>query len=106
MTTLKQRVSSLGPEPFIWSAALIYLAFLDPFGPVMVSLCPLHNLGFSFCPGCGLGLAISYFLHGEIAMSLESHPLGIAATVILVFRVVSVIVNRSQQSATYQRILT
>ncbi|MDD8019010.1 MAG: DUF2752 domain-containing protein [Bacteroidota bacterium] len=71
----------------IWCAALLYLAFIDPAVPRLFSLCPLHNLGFDFCPGCGLGRSISYLLHGDIISSLKQHYLGLPATVILVHRI-------------------
>ncbi|MFZ6013592.1 MAG: DUF2752 domain-containing protein, partial [Bacteroidota bacterium] len=48
-------------------------------------------LGFDFCPGCGLGKSISYFFHGEISRSFATHPMGMAAVVILIFRNVDLI---------------
>jgi hypothetical protein len=48
-------------------------------------------MGFKYCPGCGLGHSISYFLHGEVTRSLQTHPLGIIATVILVSRIFSLL---------------
>ncbi len=67
----------------IWCSALIYFSVIDPTVPQLFSLCPLHNLGFDFCPGCGLGRSISYVLHGDIVASLKCHPLGIPAAIIL-----------------------
>jgi hypothetical protein len=75
-------------EALIWLAALILLAFHDPTAS-HYSLCPLNNLGFEFCPGCGLGHSISYLFRGEIIQSLEAHPLGIFAVVLLSYRIVS-----------------
>jgi len=77
-------------EAFIWLAALISLAFHDP-ALAHYSLCPLKNLGIGFCPGCGLGHAISYFFQGKILLSLETHPLGIIALVLLSYRIISII---------------
>jgi hypothetical protein len=77
-------------EAFIWLAALISLAFHDP-ASAHYSLCPLRNLGIGFCPGCGLGHAISYFFHGEVMMSLETHPLGIIAVILLSYRIISIV---------------
>jgi hypothetical protein len=76
-------------EAFIWIAALIALAFTSPVDQCY-SLCPLHNLGISWCPGCGLGHAISWLFRGDIVRSFEAHPLGIPAVMILLFRIVSI----------------
>ena len=72
-------------EAFFWIAALIFLASQDP-GNHHYTLCPISNMGFDFCPGCGLGRAISYFFRGDFVESLYAHPLGIAAVFILVYR--------------------
>jgi hypothetical protein len=74
-------------EAFIWLAALAWLAFDNPAGH-HYSLCPLHNLGFSFCPGCGLGRSIGYLFRLDFEASLRSHPLGIPAVALLVTRVI------------------
>jgi hypothetical protein len=76
-------------EAFIWLIALISLAFHDPTA-AHYSLCPLKNLGIGFCPGCGLGHAISHFFHGELLLSLEAHPLGIIAVILLSYRIISI----------------
>lgn len=89
MRKLTRKLIGRWTEPAIWVAALMFLALIDPDAAPAFSLCPLQNLGLAFCPGCGLGLSISYVLHGEMLRSLEVHPLGIAATVILVWRICS-----------------
>ena len=76
-------------EAFIWLAALVSFIFHDP-SSVHYTLCPLHNLGIDFCPGCGLGHAISYFFHGDIVRSFEAHPLGIFAVALLSYRIFSI----------------
>ncbi len=81
---------SLGLEPFLWTAALGYFALIDPSTTPMFSLCPLHNLGFPYCPGCGLGRSISFLLHGDVGRSFGTHILGIPATLIIVTRVFSI----------------
>jgi hypothetical protein len=75
-------------EAWIWTCALIWLAFSDPTAGVHFSLCPLRALGVDFCPGCGLGRAVSYALHGQLAASLHCHLLGIPAIVVLASRIV------------------
>jgi Protein of unknown function (DUF2752) len=51
------------------------------------TLCPLYNLGFDFCPGCGLGNSISYLFHGQLRQSFAAHPLGIFAVIVLSLRI-------------------
>ncbi len=65
---------------------LLVLASLNPVDN-HVSICPLNNLGWEFCPGCGLGRAITLLFHGELVESVKAHPLGIFAVCILVYRI-------------------
>jgi len=76
-------------EAFIWIAALITLAFSSPLD-TCYSLCPLDNLGISWCPGCGLGHSISWLFRGEILHSIHTHPLGIPALIIIIIRIISI----------------
>jgi len=69
-------------------AALIALAIYYPGTDHHFTMCPLHHLGFDFCPGCGLGQSVSFLLHGEIAQSFHAHPLGIFAVIILSYRII------------------
>lgn len=82
-------------EAWIWIAALIALAFTNPNGEGHLSLCPIKNMGWSFCPGCGLGHSISWLFRGEINHSIQSHPLGILALGILLFRIFNILTNSS-----------
>ncbi len=74
-------------EAICWIGGLVYLAAIDPYASHHLSFCPLHNLGFDFCPGCGVGRAISLVLHGDVVGSFGAHPLGIPALIILVGRI-------------------
>ncbi|MEJ6981139.1 DUF2752 domain-containing protein [Pedobacter sp. P351] len=51
------------------------------------SLCPLSNLGFPWCPGCGLGRSITSVFHGDLKSSFEYHWFGIPALLILLHRI-------------------
>lgn len=82
----------------VWTAALICLACYNPATEPHLALCPLYNLGITFCPGCGLGRSIAYFFHGQFRLSLTTHPLGIFAVIILSFRII-------QQTKNYYRTL-
>lgn len=74
-------------EAWMWIVALSYLVFINPYEPQVFSFCPFHNLGVDFCPGCGLGRSIAFFYHGDFLNSLKTHPLGIAAFIIISHRI-------------------
>ena len=74
-------------ESLIWAAGLLILAISNPDGGMHFSICPLYNLGFDFCPGCGLGKSISLLFHGELTRSFAAHPLGIFAVIVLSYRI-------------------
>jgi hypothetical protein len=79
-------------EAFVWAGALISLAIHNPEAQ-HYTFCPIKNLGFEFCPGCGLGHAISYFFHGEFTKSFYAHPLGVFAIVLLIYRIILIFRN-------------
>ena len=83
----------IGLEAAIWIGALLYLAFLLTPGKTHFTICPINNLGFDFCPGCGLGNSISLIFQGEIYNSFLSHPLGILALTVLIIRIIQLIKN-------------
>src|SRR5687768_12941054 len=73
-------------EALIWISGLILLALMSPeIGHF--TICPLSNLGFDFCPGCGLGRSISLLFRGRVLESFAAHPLGIFAVIILTYRI-------------------
>ena len=70
-------------QPLTWSAGLFVLYF---FGNNDVySLCLFKFMGFTICPGCGIGHAIHEALHFNFNSSFEHHVLGIPATIVLIF---------------------
>ncbi len=79
-------------ELFVWTAALILFAMTEP-GTNHFTLCPLDNMGINWCPGCGLGRSIRYFLHGEFLSSIRHHWFGIPATFILIYRIIELTNN-------------
>jgi len=83
-------------ELLVWSMGLMLLAFMDLSTNSESSLCLFHQLGLSFCPGCGLGHSISWLFHGNIPASIEAHPFGIVAVLILFHRIYSIINNKKQ----------
>ncbi|MDP4291669.1 MAG: DUF2752 domain-containing protein [Bacteroidota bacterium] len=77
-------------ELVIWLTALVMLALTNPTEHHW-TLCPLSNLGFKYCPGCGLGRSISYLFRGDISASFHMHPLGIFALGIISYRIIQII---------------
>lgn len=65
------------------------MIFLDPFGQ-SASICPIDRMGFDFCPGCGLGKSVAFAVRGNLSASLQSHPLGLFAILIIIARIGSV----------------
>ncbi|MFA5244014.1 MAG: DUF2752 domain-containing protein [Pedobacter sp.] len=82
----------LPSELFFWLGALLFLA-LTRTGSGHYSLCPIDNIGFSWCPGCGLGRSIRYFFQGEFRTSFSQHWFGIPAAFILIYRIIQLINN-------------
>ena len=78
-------------EALIWMAALIFLALTAPVETAHFTICPFSAMGIDFCPGCWLGRSVSYVLHGEFTNSLNVHPLGIFALIVLFTRIISLI---------------
>ena len=93
MGFLIRRILADNLEACIWACALVWLTFADPASGLHYTLCPLKNLGIGFCPGCGLGSAVSLALHGQLAESLQRHLLGIPAIVILTVRIATLAGN-------------
>jgi hypothetical protein len=90
-TKLSAFYKMLGLEGIIWIVSLIYLASLTDSNQRHFTICPLSNLGFEHCPGCGLGKSISMILHGNIFESFDYHLLGIPAFIIILFRIYQLI---------------
>ena len=74
-------------EALIWIAGLTFLAIHNPADHSHFSVCPIKNLGFSFCPGCGLGESISHLFRFEFKESFSAHPMGLFAFIILFHRI-------------------
>ena len=79
-------------ELFFWVAAMVLLFFMEPSAGHF-TLCPIKNLGFSFCPGCGIGHSIHYALHFNFSESFAHHPLGIFAIIIIFSRIIKLFSN-------------
>jgi Protein of unknown function (DUF2752) len=99
LNKLKEIWSLIGFEALVWILGLAYLIFIHPPGGTHFTICPLSNLGFEFCPGCGLGNSISYIFKGDFIASFNSHPLGIFALLIITLRIITIIKNNRRRYA-------
>lgn len=91
MQRIKKIVRNISLEAVFWIIALLYLFFINPYEVQKFTLCPFHNLGIEYCPGCGLGRSISFLYHGDFFHSLKTHPLGIAAFILILLRIIQLI---------------
>ncbi|GAB3922819.1 DUF2752 domain-containing protein [Mucilaginibacter myungsuensis] len=80
-------------ELIFWISALVALGTSDP-REVHYTLCPIKCLGFTWCPGCGIGHAISWLFHGDIKASWDAHWLGIPALGVLLYRVYTLSIGK------------
>ncbi|WP_332911961.1 DUF2752 domain-containing protein [Algoriphagus boritolerans] len=46
---------------------------MEPHAESHLSLCPLNQLGFEWCPGCGLGRSMNLLAHGDFQASWSMH---------------------------------
>jgi len=79
-------------EAFIWIGALVFLGISNPECH-HYTLCPFNNHGIVFCPGCGLGRAIGFLFRLDLVSSFLSHPLGIPAVILVLYRAISLLRN-------------
>ncbi|MCU0388080.1 MAG: DUF2752 domain-containing protein [Chitinophagaceae bacterium] len=74
-------------QSFIWLTALVLLFRLDD-GKDSISFCIPSMLGFSYCPGCGIGHAIHHALHLNFTDSFRAHWLGIPAAIAILYLII------------------
>lgn len=78
-------------EVVFWFIALVWLYFLPDTGGHF-TLCPIAAMGFTWCPGCGLGHAMHDLLHGNIAEAFRHHYLVLFAFFTILFRMFKLII--------------
>ena len=84
------------PEALVWLGALVFLAISNPESEFHFTLF-WPSLFFDIkSPGYGLGHSISWLFRGEFLRSLDSHWLGIPTVIILVYRIVSLQIQRAR----------
>jgi len=91
MNKIKAVLRIIEWEALYWIAGMVYLVTVNPYQVQKFTLCPFHNLGIGFCPGCGLGRSISFLFHGDFIHSISAHPLGIIAFILIITRIVKLI---------------
>lgn len=80
-------------EAVLWVVALLFPFFIDTTSSQHFTLCLFSNLGWDFCPGCGIGRSIAHLYHGELTASIASHPFGIPVVLVLLHRAFQLIKN-------------
>ncbi|MFC2085181.1 DUF2752 domain-containing protein [Bacteroidota bacterium] len=88
----------------MWILGLTYLAFIDPYSHNHLDLCFFSLIGISFCPGCGLGRSISMIFHADLSGSLEIHPLGFFALIVILFRISTLLYRNFQNTHTLMEV--
>jgi hypothetical protein len=83
-------------EAIVWLTGLMGLAVAGPYLDGHVTVCIPTLMGFDFCPGCGLGMSVSYLFRGDLAASWAAHPLGIPAAGLLAARSAHLLANRNR----------
>ena len=68
---------------------LVLMAILNPY-TLETSWCLIDLIGFTYCPGTGLGHSIAYLFRGEIINSLEANLMGPVAVVVLSLRIINI----------------
>jgi len=76
-------------ELIFWLTAILSLAIFNPAAEIHFSLCVFKLLGITWCPGCGIGHAISWLLHGNLSASFKAHWLGLPSLTVIFYRIYS-----------------
>ena len=91
---IKKYYYKINIEAIVWIVALLYLFIIDPYASNHLDLCLFHNLGIDFCPGCGIGRSISMLFHGNLSDSFSTHPLGIFAIAVILYRIITLLTGK------------
>ncbi|CAL1521193.1 DUF2752 domain-containing protein [Chitinophaga sp. MM2321] len=79
--------SKINVELIVWPVGMLLLYLMTP-SENSHTLCLFKNAGLPFCPGCGLGHGIHYFLHGQWKESLHHHWLSPVVVAVLLHRTI------------------
>lgn len=76
-------------EWMVFLFGLILMATMNPYTDG-TSFCLFDFMGFTLCPGEGLGHSIAFLFRGEIKMALEANLMGPLVVVGLSARILSI----------------
>jgi hypothetical protein len=99
MKELRHRLQTIPVELITWVACILAILTINPSSDSF-SLCPLDNLGLTWCPGCGLGRSMNLLARGEFKASWEMHPLASLAYAVIFHRI-WVLIKQLKQRAHY-----
>jgi hypothetical protein len=99
MKKVRQWIMQIPLELIFWIGSIGAILTINPEVQAF-SLCPLHNLGFDWCPGCGLGKSMNLLARGEFQASWNLHPAGSLAFGTIIHRI-WVLIKQQKQSAHY-----
>lgn len=88
MSRIKRTLKAIEWEAVIWIGGLVFVGLSDPDSPSHFTLFPPTLLFGIRSPGYNLGHSIAMLFRGRVLDSLQAHPLGILAVVILVIRII------------------
>lgn len=74
-------------EWVVFLLGLILMATLNPYS-TDTSWCLIELMGFTYCPGEGLGRSIAFLFRGELTKSLEMNLMGPIAVVAMSSRII------------------
>jgi len=93
-----QRIIPRFPPSFFeagaWIVGLAALCISNPRAESVIELCVFKWMGFSGCPGCGLGHAIGFLARGEWALAVESHWMSPVVVVVLLGRIGTLLLSK------------
>ncbi|RFS23484.1 DUF2752 domain-containing protein [Chitinophaga silvatica] len=79
-------LKKLNIELIAWALGIVILYNVNPESSF--TICPLAIIGFKFCPGCGLGHGIHFFLHGQWTAAIQHHWLSPVVALTLCYRII------------------
>tara|TARA_R110000868_G_scaffold304437_23_gene565448 strand:+ start:17031 stop:17339 length:309 start_codon:yes stop_codon:yes gene_type:complete len=74
-------------EWIVFLVGLILMAAMNPYS-TSTSWCLIDFIGFTYCPGEGLGHSIAFLFRGEIINSIHANLMGPFVVIGLSFRII------------------
>lgn len=93
MKKISNLLQGFPTELIFWIGSLVAILLIEPYAETHFSLCPLDQLGFSWCPGCGLGRSMNLLAKGDFQASWSMHPLAMLAYIVIFSRIWQLIKN-------------